>query len=592
MRHLWKALGLLIFLAGSLSAQEAQYRSISSCYGSEAQDCPQEASSRVTFFAGEAPSAESPAVRLILRALGFFEEQFGPLQVEGGINVVGYDPSQPQSFPDGRVLVPEGYNVKERESYDTAQGISLRGREVSVPHGTEVIWGPVGGRPRLFNDRTILVPQSDLLREQSLSDQARWALSEVVASLWWGGRVPFAAAGEAWIPRSLARYSAFLLEEKEGGKAAYDAIRRNTMIQAMTFTSDKSLVSSGGLEEASPEYDTLISRGAAVLHMLRNRIALFVASTSGQKDDSAFFAFLRNLQQGYAGEGISYADLKKEAEGLEVPVPEGLPSWKVLTRGFFGQWVDSGRIPEWYPSKILTHTQAGEEGNIVFKVIGSLRQKEPAVEFFQDFLELRVSLENPETQERSFEDWYVWVSGKAVQFERANLSQIPILGGTGIEINPNWESLVLDPKMRFRILINKGWQLSQRGRQQEAVGVYNQALGEDPTSSRALFLKGLSFFLQGNWQLAIESFEEAASLTSDRQPPEAVIFSLLYRGYAFDNVGARGKAKASYAKATEYLETSGLSENFPGLADGLRRCKQAEQGCTGVPEDPAFPGFQ
>jgi hypothetical protein len=192
-----------------------------------------------------------------------------------------------------------------------------------------------------------------------------------VGHQWWGWMFTHANQRNYWFIESLAEYSSALVLEivesegykkpEKGRKAYLDHVRfwRDEILESdlMTSVQESSLVWGG--ENGFGSYRALVySKGPYAFHILRETFG-----------DEKFFAFLKNLGQGLAGQRIVTRDLQRVAE----------ESFGGTMEWFFDQWIRGVGIPEYSFFYGYRQTEDGNfvvEGKIKQRVVAGLKKHE------------------------------------------------------------------------------------------------------------------------------------------------------------------------------------------------------------------------
>jgi tetratricopeptide (TPR) repeat protein len=116
-------------------------------------------------------------------------------------------------------------------------------------------------------------------------------------------------------------------------------------------------------------------------------------------------------------------------------------------------------------------------------------------------------------------------------------------------VDPENRYLRISDALRSSVVVRRGLQHFQREEFAEAEEQFRAALKLNPRSSWSWYNLGLLYMEQRNWQKAREYFTEA--LAGDLEPSWLEVWSLIYRGNAYDAEGQRERAVAEYTKARE-----------------------------------------
>lgn len=339
-----------------------------------------------------------------------------------------------------------------------------------------------------------------------------------IARQWWGVLLSPASRNHLWIQNGVARYSELLYAEETEGKAALNTLVKDTYVEALTVETPP-MIQAARLEDYSPEYWAITAgKGAATLHMLR-----------GIMGDEAFFKFLKQVPDQYAGKSIDTEQFKRAAEDIG----------KDNYTGYFLQWVESSGAPEFTLEYATFRTKDG------FRVNGKVMQD---LDLFRMPVKLRIETEgNPEEKT-------VIVSGTSTEFAVETFGK-----PTNVVLDSAGEVLRYDDDMRVKVAIRRGEQFVEISEFLEAIKEYEKALQVKRNSSLALYRVGEVYFLQNNLQEAANKFREA--IAGDLEPTWVEVWSHLYLGKIFDITGSRDRA------VNEYRQASRTRDNTQGALE-------------------------
>jgi len=331
-------------------------------------------------------------------------------------------------------------------------------------------------------------------------------LANQIARQWWEVNVSPINRNHMWLENGMALYSEGLWAEHDKGASALEQRMHDTDVTALTVD-EVPLIQAARLDDYSPEYWALTaSKGAAVVSMLR--------STMG---DEKFFAAIKDFLKQNAWKSVTTADFRaacETASGEEL-------------RYFFIQWVENNLAPEFKLEYTIFRTQKG------FRVQGKISQD---LDTFRMPVDLRIETEgNPEEKR-------VEVMGTSSEFSVDTFGK-----PKSVVIDPGNKVLRLSPQMRVDVAIRKGEQFVQIGEFADALKEYQRALDTQKTSSMAHYRVGEVFFLQHNYQSAVNEFREA--LNGDNNPKWIEVWSHIYMGKIFDITGQRERAVNEYTLA-------------------------------------------
>lgn len=343
-------------------------------------------------------------------------------------------------------------------------------------------------------------------------------LSNQITRQWYGNLFSPVNRNHLWISNGMAKYAEVLYQESLGGPSALENEMRDVFVDAMTVT-DAPMRQASRFEDYSPELFALTgSRGAAVLHMLRGIIG-----------DQAFQKGLKGVSDQFAYKSMSSDDFRKVFETA---------SGQQL-QGFFVQWTESTGSPEFSLEYTVFRTQKG------FRVMGKITQD---LDTFRMPVDLKIETEgNPEMKK-------VDVVGTSSEFVVETFGK-----PKRVIIDPDGKVLRLSPQMRVAVAIRRGEQLVEVGDYGEALKEYQKALDVNRASSLAHYRVGEVFFLQGNYQSAVNEFREA--LNGDLDPKWTEVWAHINMGKIFDISQQRDRARNEYTQAIRTKDnTQGAQE--------------------------------
>ena len=158
---------------------------------------------------------------------------------------------------------------------------------------------PDGSLPTFAAPGLLLVSQ----RQWGATPDTR-ALSNLVASQWWGQEVMPASPSDVWLTDGLSRYAEALYVEQSMNREAMNKALEDFAIGSLMYESKSPIAEAGRLVPFSPDYTSVVvNKGALVFHMLREQLG-----------DAAFFALLRDFFKQYAGKTATLANFEKMAQ--------------------------------------------------------------------------------------------------------------------------------------------------------------------------------------------------------------------------------------------------------------------------------------
>ncbi|HWB87278.1 MAG TPA: M1 family aminopeptidase [Bryobacteraceae bacterium] len=328
-------------------------------------------------------------------------------------------------------------------------------------------------------------------------------LANNVARQWFEELVSPSTRNQLWLENGPASYSELLWVEHENGAPAMRTQLRDVMVEALTVD-NVPIIQSSRLDDYSPELNALTgSKGAAVLSMLRYVVG-----------DDKFFAALKAYTQQFAWKSASTEDFRKVVETV---------SGQDLGY-FFIQWIESSGAPEFKLEYTIYRTQKG------FRVMGKISQD---LDTFRMPVDLKIETEgNPEEKR-------VEVVGTASEFSVDTFGK-----PKSVQIDPNGRVLRYDNQIRVAVAIRRGEQFAEISEFGEALKQYQKALETDRNSSLAHYRIAEVYFLQNNYQAAVNEFREA--LNGDLEPKWTEVWSHINMGKIFDITGQRERAVNEY----------------------------------------------
>jgi tetratricopeptide (TPR) repeat protein len=343
-------------------------------------------------------------------------------------------------------------------------------------------------------------------------------LANQITRQWFGCLITPVNRNHIWIMNGIARYAEILYLAHVNGPAVLDSEVRDLYIDALTVT-DAPVRQAARYDDYSPEFFAVTgSKGAATYNMLRWIIG-----------DEAFYKMLKAVTGQFANKAIATDDLRKIAES----------AGGQNLQGFFIQWLESTGAPEFKTEYTIYRTQKG------FRVMGKITQD---LDTFRMPVELRIETEgNPEFKR-------VEVVGPSTDFSIDTFGK-----PKRVVVDPNGRMLRLSPDMRVAVAIRRGEQFAEIGEYNEALKEYQKALDVNRISSLAHYRVAEVFFLQGNYQSAVNEFREA--LNGDLEPKWVEVWSRINMGKIFDITQQRERARNEYTQAIRTKDnTQGAQE--------------------------------
>src|SRR5260370_17257610 len=154
----------------------------------------------------------------------------------------------------------------------------------------------------------------------------------------------------------------------------------------------------------------------------------------------------------------------------------------------------------------------------------------------------------------------------------------------GIKIDPNNVVLKGNSSLRARAAIARGEELAETGQYYPAIQQYQKALNIQPRRPLANFRIAEAFFYQKTYQAAANAFREALQSVPEPSEKWTEVWSHIYLGEIFDQLGQRERAVNEYSKAKQTNDDTGGAQ-----ATAERYLKKAySEGGTSVAA-PAAP---
>jgi aminopeptidase N len=343
-------------------------------------------------------------------------------------------------------------------------------------------------------------------------------LANQLARQWFGGLISPSTRNHLWIANGMARYAEILYQEHLNGPAVLENEIRDLYVDALTVN-DAPVRQAARFEDYSPELlASTGSKGAAVYHMLRCILG-----------DKPWQQALRSLMDQFANKPVSTDDVRRAMEN----------AGQQQLQGFFIQWLESTGAPEFSMEYTVYRTQKG------FRVLGKITQD---LDTFRMPVDLKIETEgNPEEKR-------VEVVGTSSEFVVDTFGK-----PKKVIIDPAGRVLRFSPQMRVQVAIRRGEQFAEVGEFGEALKEYQRALEVRRDSSLAHYRIAEVFFLQGNYQSAVNEFREA--INGDREPSWTVVWSHINLGKVFDITQQRERARNEYQLAIRTKDnTQGAQE--------------------------------
>jgi tetratricopeptide (TPR) repeat protein len=113
-----------------------------------------------------------------------------------------------------------------------------------------------------------------------------------------------------------------------------------------------------------------------------------------------------------------------------------------------------------------------------------------------------------------------------------------------VSIDPNSLVLHYEPSIRVAVAIRRGEQFAELSEFGDAIKEYAKALETNHNSSLAHYRTAEVYFLQQNWQTALNEFRQA--LDGDLEPKWTEVWSHINMGRIYDISGSRDRAVNEY----------------------------------------------
>lgn len=381
-------------------------------------------------------------------------------------------------------------------------------------------------------------------------------LAHLSAQQWWGNQVLPASPSDAWVTGGLGQYVAAMYIEHSQGEQGFRRELTNYAVGSVMFEGATPVAQAQDLQPYSQQYESIVVDKGAMVFHM-------LRTSMG---DAAFNSLLHDFYTAHAGKTASIEDFEKAAEAHMPPRKTGEPHLNLTA--FFSQWLDSTGIPEFKLDYIVYRTPKG------FKVVGKVTQP---LETFNMPVEIRVNTEgNPVTKS-------VQVVGTSTPFDIETFGRPK---PDGISIDPDNDLLKSSPKLHVRALIARGEGLAAQGNFQEAIQQYQQALALQANNSLADFRIGESYFYQKNYSASADSFRNALDGDLDSSYKWVEVWSHIYLGKIFDLTGSRERAINEYQKAEELKDnTGGAQQEAEKYMKSPYTAAGNAQAATTKPED-------
>jgi len=349
----------------------------------------------------------------------------------------------------------------------------------------------------------LLLPSSQLRKDFDLP-----ALAATVAHQWFPLKIGVKdPSSDAWLIDGMAQFASLLYFEQTLSPAEAQEHIKKALVKALAYEGTTSIRQAGGLDKDSPDYRSLVEyKGAFVLRMLR----WVIGDDNFNKLLSAYLNQFETTPVSTEG----FEKLASEAGGGDLGY-------------FFDQWLNGSGIPEFKLEYTVFRQKDG------YKVLGQVKQD---LDLFKMPVEFQVQTDGDPEYAR------VEVVGESSEFE-VKTERKPKL----VVIDPREKILRMSSDIRIAVLVNRGEELANEGKHNDAIDQYQKAVDIDSRNSLALFRMGEALFELGNLQAASGMFQEA--LNGDLKPKWVEVWAYINRGKIFDIRGQRERAVTEYQKA-------------------------------------------
>jgi aminopeptidase N len=314
-------------------------------------------------------------------------------------------------------------------------------------------------------------------------------------------------ARDAWLGDGFATFASLMFAEKTLSPAESQEQIDKALVKALASKNPISVTEAGKLDRESADYRSLVEyKGAYVLRMLQWVIG-----------EDKFHDFLVKYTERFQATPASTDAVKKLAADV---------AGQDLNY-FFEQWlVDSG-VPEMTAESQTFRVRNG------YRVDGVIKQD---LDLFRMPVELEITTDGEPEYRR------VDVARQSSDFS-VTTERKP----KDISIDPRKKILRLSADIRVDVAINRGEELMNEGRNNEAQDEFQEAIDLNPKSSLAAFKMGEALFEIGNVTQASSNFRNA--LTGDLKPKWVEVWSYINLGKIYDSRGDHERAVVEYQKA-------------------------------------------
>ena len=349
----------------------------------------------------------------------------------------------------------------------------------------------------------LLLPSSQLRKDFDMS-----VLAATVAHQWFPLKIGVKdPSTDGWLVDGMAQFASLLYFEQTLSPAESQEHVNKTLVKALAYEGNTSIRQGGNLEKDSPEYRSLVEyKGAFVLRMLRWVIG-------NENFDKLLSRYMQQFQNTPASTE-AFEKLTSDVAGGDLAY-------------FFDQWLNGSGVPEFKVEYTVFRMKDG------YKVLGQVKQD---LDLFKMPVEFQIQTDGDPEYAR------VEVVGESSEFE-VKTERKP----KSVVIDPREKILRMSPDIRIAVLINRGEELANDSKYNDAIDQFQKAVDIDSHNSLALFRMGEALFELGNLQAASGMFQEA--LNGDLKPKWVEVWAYINRGKIFDIRGQRERAVTEYQKA-------------------------------------------
>lgn len=350
---------------------------------------------------------------------------------------------------------------------------------------------------------TLLLASSQFKKDFDLSQ-----LAPEVAHQWFPLKIAVKdPSADAWLEDGMAVFASLLYFEKTLSPAEAHEHINQALVKALAYEGSTSIREASNLEKDSPEYRSLVEyKGAFILRMLRWLIG-------GENFQKLLTSYIEQFQNKPAS--------TEDFERLASDIAGGDLTY------FFDQWLNSSGVPEFKLDYTVFRTRNG------YKIVGQIKQD---LDLFKMPVELQVQTDGEPEYAR------VEVAGESSEFDIATERK-----PRTVVIDPQEKLLRMSDDIRIAVLINRGQELADEGKYNDAIDEYQKAVDIDSQNSLALFRMGEALFELGNLQAAANVFRDG--LNGDLKPTWVEVWTYVNLGKIYDIRGQRERAVTEYQKA-------------------------------------------